>query len=95
MCKFMKYRESVKARLIETEEGFYVIAGTIRKESGMSSSYFLVDMGASNSIFIADVATQYPRQIFVGWTWSHHSFLYRYGITVYFQCQSHDGGTFG
>lgn len=83
MCKFMKYRESVKARLIETEEGFYVIAGTIRKESGMSSSYFLVDTGASNSIFIADVATHIlGKSLLVGLGRTIHSYTGMVSLSI-------------
>ena len=46
----------IKARLIETEEGFYVIEGAVCSFTGLRHAYFLVDTGASNSIFAADVA---------------------------------------
>ena len=46
----------IKTRLIETEEGFYVIEGAVCSYTGLCHVYFLVDTGASNSIFAADVA---------------------------------------
>ena len=46
----------IKTRLIETEEGFYVIEGAVCSYTGLCHVYFLVDTGASNSIFAANVA---------------------------------------
>ena len=46
----------IKTRLIETEEGFYVIEVAVCSYTGLCHVYFLVDTGTSNSIFAADVA---------------------------------------